>query len=156
MAASGRPADSRDLLVKLCGMLGSDFDGERAVAALKVTTMLRQVGWSWDDILYPPGGSRRGPAASPVPEGSERPERPSWERYAGGLADWRADLACCRRYDLLLTAAERAFVCEVVELLAGGRAGLRSSDHVQLASIARHIRRQLSNDAFRARAEAQA
>lgn len=154
MDASAGPTDSRVLLVKLCGMLGSDFDGERAAAALKVTTMLRHIGWSWDDILHPPGGSGRGPAAAPARDGSDRPERPSC--YAGGFADWRADLACCRRYDLLLTAAERAFVCEVVDLLAGGRTGLRSSDHAQLASTARRIRSQLSNRAFRARAEAQA
>jgi hypothetical protein len=157
MTISASPSDARDLLVKLCGMLGSDFEGERAVAALKVTTMLRQIGWSWDDVLHPPGGAPRHEAAAPpVREASDRPERPSWQHYAGGFADWRADLACCKRYEILLTAVERAFVCDLTDTLARGRAGLRSSDHVRLASIARRIRRQFSTDAFRARAEAQA
>lgn len=50
---------------KICGMLGSDHDGERANAARMATSLLKQGGLSWDAIgvgspaaSYDPYGSR--------------------------------------------------------------------------------------------------
>lgn len=40
-------------LSRICGMLGSDFDGERAAAGAAATRLLRDAGLSWDDLLRP-------------------------------------------------------------------------------------------------------
>jgi len=38
-------------LTKACGMLGSDFDGERASAAHAATRMLRRHGLTWAELI---------------------------------------------------------------------------------------------------------
>ena len=48
------PAPIVDRLVKLCGMLGSAHDGERAAAALKADTLVRGHGLRWPDVIRPP------------------------------------------------------------------------------------------------------
>src|SRR5689334_22964412 len=155
MAISASPAHTRDLLIKLCGMLGSGFEGERAAAALKVTSLLHQIGWTWDDVLRPPaidphrrdGGSReQSPPSAPSPRQGSGP----------GLLDFRADLACCRRFNRLLTRPERGYVGELMAILAEGRTSFRRADHVRLNAIARRIRRQLSSEAAWAHAEGRA
>lgn len=35
---------------KVCGLLGSDQDGERASASLKATAMLKESGLGWGDV----------------------------------------------------------------------------------------------------------
>lgn len=126
-------ADTKNLLVKLCGMLGSDFEGERAAAALKVTLLLRRAGLRWDDVLALPGASCR-----PAPG-----EGRGWE--AGPIyTDWRADLACCARHRSLLSAAERDYVGQLRALLGAGRTAIRAADRTRLASIARRVRKHLS------------
>jgi hypothetical protein len=40
-----------DRLVKMLGMLGSDHAGERAAAALKATQALKDMGWTWEDVV---------------------------------------------------------------------------------------------------------
>jgi hypothetical protein len=42
---------SRDLLVKALGMLGSDHEGERAVAALMADKERRKFGRTWDELI---------------------------------------------------------------------------------------------------------
>jgi hypothetical protein len=42
-----------DRLVKLCGMLGSSFPGERAVAAAKASEFLRERELTWEQVLRP-------------------------------------------------------------------------------------------------------
>lgn len=44
------PAELRKL-VGVLGRLGSDFDGERAAAALLASRLLRDRGLTWDDLL---------------------------------------------------------------------------------------------------------
>lgn len=41
----------RDRLLKLCGMFGSDFDGERANAARMASDLLVENGLTWNDVL---------------------------------------------------------------------------------------------------------
>ena len=126
-------AETRDLLVKLCGMLGSDFEGERASAALKITGLLRRAGLRWDDVLsLPDAPCRPGPAAA---SGSE--PRPIY-------TDWRADLACCERHQSLLITAEREYVRQLGALLGAGRTSVRAADRTKLAAIARRVRKHLS------------
>jgi hypothetical protein len=40
-----------DHLSKLCSMLGSAHDGERAVAAAKANEFVRRLGLTWRDII---------------------------------------------------------------------------------------------------------
>jgi hypothetical protein len=41
-------------LTKLLGMLGSEHDGERAAAGLKVDQLVRGLGLTWGDLIVPP------------------------------------------------------------------------------------------------------
>jgi hypothetical protein len=47
-------------LVKLCGMFGSEFEGERATAAEFADRLVREAGWTWQDVLTPPAPRARG------------------------------------------------------------------------------------------------
>jgi hypothetical protein len=38
-------------LVKICGMLGSAYDGERAAAALMATQIINDLDLSWEDVI---------------------------------------------------------------------------------------------------------
>ena len=39
-------------LAKLCGLLGSDHDGERASAALMATKLLKMNDMTWSDLVH--------------------------------------------------------------------------------------------------------
>ncbi len=38
-------------LAKVCGLFGSDHDGERATAAAKANELMRERGLSWSDLI---------------------------------------------------------------------------------------------------------
>ena len=42
-----------DKLAKLCGLFGSDHDGERATAAAKADQLIRSHGLRWSDVIAP-------------------------------------------------------------------------------------------------------
>ncbi len=42
-----------DKLARICGMFGSDHDGERAAAAALADRLVRQAGMTWGQILLP-------------------------------------------------------------------------------------------------------
>src|SRR3546814_18882226 len=44
------PAE-RQRLAKVCGLLGSDHDGERASAAVAATAIIRNAGLTWEQII---------------------------------------------------------------------------------------------------------
>ena len=44
-------ADLADRLMKLCGMFGSDFDGERGNAARMADELVRDAGLTWPDVI---------------------------------------------------------------------------------------------------------
>lgn len=118
----------RELLVKLCGMLASDFDGERAAAALKASRFLRERALTWGEVIAPDAGERiRIQTGSAAP----RPSRPP-----PGSLDWRADLAMCRNCREWLTDQERA----LVDVVASSRRRPDRVDGVTLARIARRLR----------------
>lgn len=48
-------------LAKICGMLGSNHDGERAAAALKADSMVRDLGLTWQDVIAPTAVTRPAP-----------------------------------------------------------------------------------------------
>src|SRR4051794_14311587 len=133
MATYASPAHTRDLLVKLCGLLGSDFEGERAAAALKITAVLQHARWRWDDILRQPGVPEAPGFRSTAERPPDREERFGQEpRRTTSPLDWRADLACCQRYDAYLTEGEGDYVAALGAVIASGRACLRAADSVTL------------------------
>ena len=83
-------------LVKLCGMLGSQHDGERAAAGLKADQLVRDLGLSWSDIIVP----------SDLAGGQERPPEPrtDWQR----MAQYR------HRCRAALNERERAFIATML------------------------------------------
>jgi hypothetical protein len=54
------PPDAAAKLSKICGLLGSDQDGERSAAAHQATRLLRSHGLTWADVIAPAR-----PAAAP-------------------------------------------------------------------------------------------
>ena len=96
----------RARLVALLGMLGSDFDGERASAGLLATRLLKAKGLTWDALITARLATEEPPSRRPRPE----PEREPDADGRTGL-DWRATAArCCSRYPGYLTAWERDFM----------------------------------------------
>lgn len=51
---SDLPPDALSRLEKLAGMLGSDFDGERASAAALASKLLNNHGLTWADVIRAP------------------------------------------------------------------------------------------------------
>jgi hypothetical protein len=56
-------------LRRLCGMFGSDHDGERASAARLADRLIREHGLTWDDVLVEP---------PPTPAREPRPPLMAW------------------------------------------------------------------------------
>jgi hypothetical protein len=80
-----------DRLVKLCGMLGSDYAGERAAAAAKADALVRAHGLTWHDVIA-------APAASPAP-----------------ASDWLRMAAYCQVHADRLSPREFEFVCSIIK-----------------------------------------
>jgi hypothetical protein len=64
---------------KLCGLLGSEHDGERAAAALKATSWLKEHGLSWADVMVPGVGD---PEVDPVEYAHRQQQATSEARQA--------------------------------------------------------------------------
>lgn len=76
-------------LAKVCGLLGSDHDGERAAAAWQATKLLRNAGLTWSDVIGPALSAPQ-PSPSCAPP-SSRPyaAKVAWAlRYAAWLTEW--------------------------------------------------------------------
>jgi hypothetical protein len=78
-----------DRLVKILGLLGSDHAGERAAAAAKANTLVRDAGLTWRDVVMP------SPPIAPRLEGH---------------ASWRLLAAECYEQQAVLAPREREFV----------------------------------------------
>ena len=55
-------SEDRERLVKLLGMLGSSFAGERDAAGLAAMRFLRERGLDWGDVILPHLATQRGSA----------------------------------------------------------------------------------------------
>jgi hypothetical protein len=86
---------SADRLRKLCGMLGSDHDGERAAAALAADKLVRGLGLTWHQVIAPPI----------VPDHSPRVR--SWR---ADDSDWCRMAQFCHAWRWSLSQREREFV----------------------------------------------
>jgi hypothetical protein len=89
-------ADDANLLVKLCGMLGSAHIGERAAAAAKADQLLRSRGLRWNDVIVTPSQATTTKSAKRSPW----PPPPEW---------WD-QLTFCLDHRDLLTEREQDFV----------------------------------------------
>lgn len=83
-------AGTTDRLIKLCGMFGSDHDGERATAARMADEIVRRRKLTWADVIAPC-------LSAPEPEMRWR-EPQTWREavslalcYAHLLTPWEAD-----------------------------------------------------------------
>ena len=94
------PPAKRDLLIKLLGMLGSSFEGERANAAAMVDKLMREHKLTWDQLLN--GVSyqqQQGPPSRPSGRADGKDDTPEgWaamHSYAcehdGDLTEWELD-----------------------------------------------------------------
>jgi hypothetical protein len=83
-------------LIKLLGMLGSAHEGERAVAGLKATELLRSLNMTWPDVINPIPHQLALPDTHKTPPSGIRPE-----------------LALLRNNLDLLTPWERRFVFDL-------------------------------------------
>jgi len=82
-------------LARVCGLFGSDYDGEALAAARQAEKIRKKVGLTWEELLVP---STRQKSADPPPE---------------DLTDWRwACHFCLERYRSL-TSWELNFVATV-------------------------------------------
>ncbi len=98
---SGLPVAVRERLTKICGLLASSHDGERATAAAMASRVLAEHGITWADLVN--GGPR---ADSTTDARFHRP--PDASTHADIAADL---LQAARTRPELLTAWERQF-CE--------------------------------------------
>ena len=114
----GLPDDARTRLAKVCGLLASDQDGERAAAALLATRLLRSHGLSWADLLTP--------AASPPPAA---PAAAQATPMHAALAEWAL------RTPEHLTPWERSFLADI-----RARRRLTPRQASVLAEIVRELR----------------
>ena len=70
-------------LAKICGLLGSDHDGERSAAAWQATRLLQAHGLTWTSVFAP---------APPPPRPRVDPQtRATWLLSIGGLSLWEIE-----------------------------------------------------------------
>jgi hypothetical protein len=86
-------------LRKLCGMLGSEHDGERATAAAKADALLRAAGLTWADVIGPPI----------VPDHPVR-----IRAWRAGDTDWQRMAQFCHARRWSLSQREREFIESVL------------------------------------------
>jgi cupin superfamily acireductone dioxygenase involved in methionine salvage len=79
-------SDEASRLAKLCGMFGSDHDGERAAAAAKADQLIRERGLTWRDVILLPSAS------------------------SNLTSDWQRMAAYCQAHHPKLNAKELKFV----------------------------------------------
>jgi hypothetical protein len=96
---------SRERLIKFCGLLGSDSDGERANAARMADKLLRDAGLTWRDVISVAAAAQPEPPPQPKP----RPRPASAYQPAGPSHVGAATMILIRRRDWL-TAWEAEFL----------------------------------------------
>jgi hypothetical protein len=98
------PPAARDKFLRICGMLGSAFDGERASAALLASRMLKDAGLAWVDVVCIPE------MISGLRQGAPRRDRDA-DPFGG--RDWRYIATRCRQFPHLIDAWEDRFLADV-------------------------------------------
>jgi hypothetical protein len=63
----------RDRLQKLCGLFGSQHDGERAAAAALADKLVRAAGLTWGDVIRRPAPPHAPPETVGIPGFTHEP-----------------------------------------------------------------------------------
>ena len=82
-------------LARVCGLFGSEHDGEALAAARQAEKIRKKMGLTWEELLVP---SPRRRSKNPPPD---------------DLTDWRLACHFCLERYWLLTSWERDFVASV-------------------------------------------
>ena len=102
-------------LAKICGLLGSDQDGERSAAAWQATRLLRTQGLSWADVFTP---------ALPPPQAvhASHIAKAQWaQQFSARLSPWeRSFLADISRRHRLTMKQAAALDGILLKLRQGG------------------------------------
>ena len=105
----------RRRLARVCGLLGSDHDGEVLAAARQAEKIRKKVGLTWEELLAP--STRRRPA-DPSPE---------------DLTIWRWACHFCLERSRSLTSWELDFVATVVMSTGAFRSPFPSRDQGEMS-----------------------
>jgi hypothetical protein len=89
MTALLDPADAKRL-AKICGLFGSNHDGERAAAAAKADTLVRKRGLTWDDVFIPAPKARSNKKRWREPKTTEQ-KLALLRRNFDEFTDWERD-----------------------------------------------------------------
>jgi hypothetical protein len=119
------PPASRQRLVRFCGMLGSDHDGERANAARMADRLIREAGLTWEAVIAVPAALHR-------PASQAQPQPDPGASGMGRVAEAQRILALHRA---LLTQWEADFL----QNIAGWRGPLSSRQQAVFDRIATKI-----------------
>jgi hypothetical protein len=93
----GLDPQTADRLIKILGLLGSVHAGERAVAGLKASQLLRERGLQWRDVIHVPIADHYGE------------ETESFEE------DWEPRRRYCLQRARLHTIKERGFLINIAD-----------------------------------------
>jgi len=116
------PAFDLDRFRKLCGMLGSEHEGERHAAALKATQMLRDAGYTWQDVWVGAAvdlghsdttATWTPPSAASSPPWGDRAQRGYTDEWANKVA--RAILEVVERGIARMNPNQMRFLSEMKE-----------------------------------------
>jgi hypothetical protein len=102
-------------LARVCGLFGSDHDGEALAAARQAEKIRQKVGLIWEELLVP---FTRPRAADPPPE---------------KLTDWRWACHFCLERSRSLTSWELNFVATVVTSTGAFRPPFPSRDQGEMS-----------------------
>jgi hypothetical protein len=78
-------------LAKLCGLLGSEHEGERAAAALKADRLVRECGLTWEQIIARPAAFRASAVSASPAVSDHRVAAACALIFGRGLSRWETD-----------------------------------------------------------------
>ena len=99
-------------LTQLCGMFSSVHDGERAVAALKADTLLRDAGLRWPDVITVVPGAE---APDDVDLDDHRDVAVSCLEHPDILTAWEANFLRCILLFSRLSPKQQATLSNILE-----------------------------------------
>ena len=88
MASALIPRDLTERLSKLCGLFGSDFEGERANAARMADDLIRGFGLTWKDVISPRQSRTPGPDQIWREPYNHQDAARACLRFAEALTEW--------------------------------------------------------------------
>ena len=88
MAPALIPRDLTQRLSKLCGLFGSEFDGERANAARMADDLIRGFGLTWKDVIWPGHAEAGAPLQARHEPRDHQDAARMCLRFAEALSEW--------------------------------------------------------------------